>query len=164
MFLVMIRNLIVLDGSGMPVFTANYGECHSFGEDQTMISGLVSALVSFIQSATGHVIESVIIGELEIYFYQRERLTFVMLVDDKDKNDNKIKIQRIAKLFYDQYGEIVRGGFYQSEMFQEFGNLLTSLNIAQKNCGGRPDCDGCPNSKKTLPVSRLAQFFRRSRA
>jgi len=44
--------------------------------------------------------------------------------------------------------------------FTEFTNLLLDLKITQRNCGGRPECKGCPNHR-VLPLDEISKAFRK---
>jgi hypothetical protein len=43
----MIRNLVILDKNGRDLLSSNFGECHSFGDNDDMISGFISAIYTF---------------------------------------------------------------------------------------------------------------------
>jgi len=159
----MIRDLLVLTKSGMSLVSAYFGECHSLGPDVMLTSGFVSAVLSFGQELTGQEVKRISFGDLHLLFQARDQLLMLIAVDDDDFESNQVKLQRIADLFFENYGDLLEDGHFMGNLtpFEGFRDLLIELNIAQKNCGGRPECKGCPNSKKSFPLSRILNFFRR---
>ncbi len=92
-----------------------------------------------------------------------------------DPAEIQFKIKRIAALFSDLHNDDAKQFNGNTEKFDTFGDTLIAMNLAQKNCGGRPECEGCPNSLKTSKIldafkkdkrsflTRIKSFFRRAK-
>ena len=60
----MIRNLIIIDSTGRALLSANFGECHSFGEDDEMVSGFISAVYRFAKMLEAKTLDQIQLGNL----------------------------------------------------------------------------------------------------
>jgi hypothetical protein len=94
------------------------------------------------------------------HFYRNSNdpRTFYLFVTDieEEKREIKFKIQRIAKIFNEKYSEVLENFNGNISQFDSFGQILIEMNLAQKNCGGHPECVGCPNSDLN---SRIIKAF-----
>ena len=80
-------------------------------------------------------------------------MLYVFIADTiDDPNAINFKIKKIASLFNDMYSELIRDFSGEVSRFNDFKDVLIDMNLAQRNCGGRPECEGCPNSDKTNVV------------
>ncbi len=153
----MIRNLSILSSSGHSLVSAYFGECHSFGDDQNLVTGFITALHSMGQSLAGRGVDEIHLGPLHFAILSERDLLFAIAVEDEPPEDAKVSLTRIADLFLERYGSIVhdvREGDDLS-MFQNFPNILVELGVAQTSCGKYPECEGCPDAEKELPLSQF---------
>ncbi len=132
----------------------NFGECHSLGLDENLISGFICALESFSNEITRSIIKSINFEDYIFHFYKDQRNLLHVFISEPDDDIEVInfKIRRIASLFVEMYSTILQEYNGEISRFNDFGNILIDMNLTQKNCGGRPECEGCPNSVKTLKV------------
>ena len=164
----MIRNIFIIrDGIGL--VKLNFGQCHSLGTNEDLIVGFISGLEIFSDKVMGSQMKNIKVQEYIIHFYKdpSDNLLYVFISEHKDKIDEiRFKMQKISSLFSERYKEVLLNFDGEVSRFNDFGDLLIEMNLAQKNCGGRPECDGCPNSGKSLKFLRLFQkekkgFFNR---
>jgi hypothetical protein len=156
----MIRNLIILHSAGLDLFATNYGECHSMGGDPSMLGSFFSAIHKYGQSMEGGSIQQVEFENLTFLVKEQENLIFVLSFDDDHMEENIVKLDRIADLFIHVYGHYLSDtedaiGIPDTT---DFDSLLIDLKIAQRNCGGRPLCEGCPNAR-VLPLDQIIDTF-----
>lgn len=153
----MIRNLVILDSEGNDLVNANFGECHSLGTDSELIGSFVSAVYSFSQSIIGQTIKSIKFANLNFMILSRDNVVYMISVDDSEVTANRNKLERISELFAESYDhEFVHRKSHLAHDFDGFIDMLHDLDITQKNCGGRPSCDGCPDHS-VLPLDRIAE-------
>jgi len=107
-------------------------------------------------------LKSIKLEDYKFHFLKEEddyHLLIVLLTDnDKDIKSIDSKIHRISSIFKEKYAEEIRDFDGETSIFTRFKNTLIDLNLAEKNCGGRPECEGCPNSSKKL---KFLKIFRR---
>ena len=158
----MIRNLIVLDKAGRDLLAMNFGECHSLGGSPALISSFISAIYSFSQSAVGQGIKNIKFENLYFKLLNKNEIIFLISADDNDVRSNRIKLERISEMFFERYSNEVKEFEVNSISpdFTEFTDLLLELKITQKNCGGRPECQGCPNHR-VLPLEEISKVFKK---
>jgi len=151
----LIRNLFIIY-NGVPLVTKNFGKCQKLGNDEYLVSGFIGALHSFSKEVVKSAIKSISFDEYNFHFYKDikiENLLYILVCDqDDDKDTIKFKIEKIAELFNQNYDDEITRFKGDIEVFDKFSNILIEMNIAQKNCGGRPECEGCPNSEKTSKI------------
>ena len=151
----MIRNLFIIR-HGIPLVRLDFGECYSLGVNDDLIAGLMGALDSFCHELTGTSIRSLNFANYIFYFYKDISIPsnlFVFIADsDEEPWTVNFKIHRIAQIFTEKYSEIIRAFNGNVNQFKDFNSILVDMNLAPKNCGGRPECDGCPNSIKTNEI------------
>lgn len=158
--IVMIRNLIVLDSGGRNLLALNFGECHSLNASPELVSSFISAIYAFSQTVIGKKIKEITFEDLHFMILSKADLIFLISADDDNMTRNRVKLLRIAELFLERYGE-EQENFEETGKtpnFKEFELLLFRLKIAMKNCGGRPECEGCPNHR-VLPLGKIAKAF-----
>ena len=154
----MIRDIIVLTHSGVPLCYQNFGDCHQFGEDPTVISGFISALQMFSKKLTQSEVKLVQMVDKKIAFHRTKGLLYAIISEENDPIEEiRVKTRKTAEIFENEYSEAIEEFEGNIEPFSGFGDLLVSLNITQKNCGGRPECAGCPNSSKNLPLQQYTK-------
>lgn len=162
----MIRNVIILDVDGQPIYTENFGECHSLPHESDMaemLSGFISALYTFGKNLTGQGTSEVNFGSLRLLITTRRDIVFVLAVDDDLMEENKITLDRIAELFVVKYNDQLLGGQSIDEAkLHDFSQILVTQDMVQDNCGDFEDCSDCSNSNKSLPVKDLTQALQNS--
>ena len=159
----MIRNLIVLDHEGSNLLEVNFGECHSLMAGETAISNFITALHMFGKSMIGHSIRNIRFEHLYFMLLNEEDFLFLISIDDDLIAENRFKLERISELFLEKYSQELRD-IKESDNghdFTEFIDLLIDMNIAQRNCGGNPTCDDCPEHR-VLPIERMTDVIRES--
>jgi hypothetical protein len=156
----MIRNLIILHSAGVDLFATNFGECHSMGSDPAMLGSFFSAIHKYGQSVMSGAIQQVEFDHLTFLVKELENLIFVISFDDDLAEENIIKLDRIADIFIQVYGHYLTDSEDAIAIpdTTDFDNLLIDLKIAQRNCGGRPLCEGCPNAR-VLPLDQIIESF-----
>ena len=156
---IMIRNLFILDESGHSLVSTYFGECHSFGDDDKLVTGFISALHSIGQTLGGRGVDEIRLGALNFVILSERNLLFAIAVQDDSSETAKEKLSQIADLFLESYGSIIfdiKEGDDHS-MFQGFPAALIEMGIAQTNCGKYPDCSECPESAKEFPVGQYIE-------
>jgi hypothetical protein len=151
----MIRNIFVIDSTtGNSIVTANFGECHSLGNDSGMVSGFISALYSFSKSLNGETI-----NEVRHFLIENHRdLLFVIASDSDNIEENRLKLDKIARIFYELYGTQLRVlSDHGMIPLSNFGAYLVDNGITERNCGSNPLCDDCENRDKLLPLEEMTK-------
>ncbi|MGY5860200.1 MAG: hypothetical protein RTU63_12600 [Candidatus Thorarchaeota archaeon] len=157
----MIRNLIIIDRNGRALLSANFGECHSFGEDDEMVSGFISALYGFSKVLEAATLDQIQLGSLTFMLVSKGNLVFALSADDENIPEHKTTLVKIIDLFedlYDYYTVCVEPDI-DIAIFQEFPKFLVDQDILKPNCGNYTECTDCPNSEKTLPLQELTEKF-----
>lgn len=165
----MIRNIFIIK-DGAALVKLNFGKCHSIKENQDLVTGFISGLVSFSKEAIGTSIETMTIDKYIFYFLKEEERSNLLYVfvseEDDDPEKIQFKMKKIADLFFERYDSVIDDFDGEVSRFGAFKQDLIEMNLAKKNCGGRPECKGCPNSSKSahfLEVFEKEQksFFQR---
>ena len=175
----MIRNLLIMN-HGILLVKLNFGECHSFGANDDLVAGFISALDLFSNEITGGSIKAINFEHYTFHFHKDNNVSsnlYVFITDsEEDMEDINFKISKIASLFYNKYSEILKRFRGETNQFNDFKKSLLEMNLTQKNCGGRPECSGCLNSTKTHEIlnkynedkkgflNRFKGIFKRSEA
>ncbi len=151
----MIRNLFIIN-HGIALLKLNFGECHSLGVNDDLIAGFMSAMDSFSKEVTGSSIRSINFKDYIFHFYNDEETDnnlFVFIADsEEDVELINYKINKIASIFNEKYSDTLKNFNGNVYKFNKFKEILIEMNLAQKNCGGRPECEGCTNSEKNLEI------------
>ncbi|TFG26881.1 hypothetical protein EU527_19205 [Candidatus Thorarchaeota archaeon] len=153
----MIRNLIIIDKTNRPLVSANFGECHSFGEDDSMISGFLSALYNLSKMFNAESLDEIQLGGLSFTVMSKGSLVFAISADDTDATTHKTTLTEIIEIFEDLYE------FYSTSVepdvditpFKEFPKFLVDQNVLKPNCGKYSECSDCPNNVKSLPLQEM---------
>ena len=153
----MIRNISILDSEGQSLVTSHFGECHSLGNNPTLISGLISALHNMGQNLSGKGVDEIHFGEIYFVVLTDRDLLFAIAADDKDVEENKVRLAQIADLFLERYSSTLwsRDDDDDSRVFQDFVPHLLDMGLVVNSCGNYPDCEGCPDSANTLPMEQV---------
>jgi hypothetical protein len=149
----MIRDVIINTNDGLAIFHQNFGNCHSIDDNMDLFGGFISAIQMLSKKLNESEIQLIELKDKKLAFEKTSILTYVIICDFNDSNDEiNLKLKRISKIFEDTYSSELKGFKGETTHFSSFAETLIKLNITQKNCGGRPECEGCPNSSKTLPL------------
>jgi len=159
----MIRNIFIIN-NGIALVKLNFGDCHSLGANQDLIAGFISGLEAITKEITrGSSIQSLNVEDYIFYFFKDNavNLLYVFIAEPgDDPEEMNFKLRKIASLFVENYKDILDRFTGEITPFNNFGELLIKMNLTQKNCGGRPECEGCPNSIKSL---NLLDVFKENR-
>ena len=155
----MIRNLIIIDKDGRAILSANFGECHSFGEEDKMVIGFISAVYSFSKALDAESVDEIQLGTLTFILMTKGNLVFALSADDEDIAGHRMTLNKIVELFedlYDYYTVCVESDV-DVAIFREFPKFLVDQEILKPNCGNYTECEECPNSTKSLPVEDMTR-------
>ena len=155
----MIRNLIIIDENGRALLTANYGECHSLGEDNDLISGFISAVYGFANVVNSTSVNEIQLGNLTFILQSKGNLVFALSMDDRNLTEHRKTLAKIIDLFedlYDYYSLCIELNISKST-FAEFPKFLVDQEILQPNCGDYTECAECPNRTKSLPLEDMTK-------
>ena len=152
----MIRNVIILDVDGQPIYTENFGECHSLPHESDMaemLSGFISALYTFGKNLTGQGTSEVNFGSLRLLITTRRDIVFVLAVDDDLMEENKITLDRIAELFVVKYNDQLLGGQSIDEAkLHDFSQMLYCDFTTPSQPGLEP-VDECETAASYQPTT-----------
>jgi len=155
----MIRNLIIINRDGRALLSANFGECHSLGEDDEMVSGFISALYGFSKLLEATSLDQIELGALTFILMTKGNLVFALSADDENIPEHKSTLVRIIDLFedlYDYYTVCVEPDI-DVTVFHEFPKFLVDQEILKPNCGNYTECEECPNSTRSLPLEKMTR-------
>ena len=155
----MIRNLIIIDKDGRAILSANYGDCHSFGDDEDLMSGFISAVYGFSRFLEAKTLDQIRLGTLTFILMSKGNLVFALSADDEDISEHKMTLVKIVDLFedlYDYYAMCIEPDIDIS-VFREFPKFLVDKDILARNCGNYTECEKCPNSAKSLPLGDMTK-------
>jgi hypothetical protein len=154
----MIRNLSILDSEGQSLVTSHFGECHSLGDNPTLISGLISALHNMGQNLSGKGVDEIHFGEIYFVILAERDLLFAIAADDEEVEENKVRLAQIADQFLERYSSALWSrDDDDSGVFQDFVPHLLGMGLVVNSCGDYPDCDGCPKSARVLPMKQVIE-------
>lgn len=155
----MIRNLVILDKNGHSLLSANFGDCHSLGDDDVMISGFVGAIFTFSKMLSPDSVNEIGLGALSFMLLSQGDLIFALSSDDKTDQTNRTTLRQIADLFVDRYGSVVpdRNEEINPMAFRSFPQYLVKMGVLKPNCGKYDECVNCENRRKSLPLEELTK-------
>jgi hypothetical protein len=162
----MIRNLVILDKNGRSLLSANFGECHSFGDNEAMVSGFVSAVFTFSKMLSTDSVNEIGLGALSFMLLSQGDLIFALSADDGDESANRATLRQIVNLFISRYGSVLPETEDELDAiaFHVFPQYLVKQGILKPNCGKYDECIGCENSQKSLPLEELTKQIEREHA
>ena len=144
---------MILERTGVLLFKKNFGECHSFGTDPDLISGFLAAIIQYAGVASDQPLAGIDFGSLKMAIKSNKDRIYAILFENTDENKvMQTRLQKIIELFESLYEKELKNFNGDVSIFDNFGDKLIQLKMAQKNCGGRPECKGCPNSSKLLSL------------
>jgi len=149
--------------NGVLLMDRNFGECQSFNESSSLITGFISALSSFSGEITDSILKSINFEDFIMYIFkdpQEKKLLYIFITDvEDDPKQIQYKFKKIADIFRRKYKKYLNNFKGNINSFESFGNILIEMNIAQKNCGGHFECEECPKKEES---SKVYQILKRS--
>ena len=156
----MIQNIFVFK-AGVVLVNQNFGQCHSLGGDINLISSYLYALQQISIEITGTAIKSLNFEEISLHFYKDSNdpnIFYVIVTDvEDDKDEVNFKIHRIAEIFNQNYKTILEDFHGYLNPFRNFGDILISMNLAEKNCGGGSECEGCAHNNDFSDLGKVIE-------
>ena len=156
----MIQNIFVFK-AGVVLVNQNFGQCHSLGRDINLISSYLYALQQISIEITGTAIKSLNFEEIALHFYKDSNdpnIFYVIVTDVEDDIDEvNFKIHRIAEIFNQNYKTILEDFHGYVNPFRNFGDILISMNLAEKNCGGGSECEGCAHNNDFSDLGKVIE-------
>ena len=172
----MIQNIFIFK-SGIVLVNHNFGQCHTLGRDINLVSSYLYALQQISVEITGTSIKSLNFEKISFHFYKDpydSNVFYVIVTDvDDDLEEINFKIHRIAEIFDQNYKENLQEFHGNVGTFRNFGDILISMNLAEKNCGGGSECEGCAHNEDFSDIvnvlenserkflSRIRKLFRK---
>jgi len=172
----LIQNIFIFK-SGIVLVNHNFGQCHTLGRDINLVSSYLYALQQISVEITGTSIKSLNFEKIAFHFYKDpydSNVFYVIVTDvDDDLEEINFKIHRIAEIFDQNYKENLQEFHGNVGTFRDFGDILLSMNLAEKNCGGGSECEGCAHNEDFSDIvnvlenserkflSRIRKLFRK---
>ncbi len=159
----MIRDVFIINQSGINLYHGHFGECHSIDADPDLFSSFVSAVQIMCRTKSGTDIKNLEIGKWAIYFYQSDNFVTAMISEaEDDEEKHKANIKKIAQMFSQIYDKLLNSFNGSISIFQNFGNILIEKGFTQKNCGKYPLCNHCEDSDQALPLEKFINSIEQS--
>jgi hypothetical protein len=155
----MIRNLVILDKNGRDLLSSNFGECHSFGDNDDMISGFISAIYTFSKMLSADTVSEIEMGSLSFMLTPQGDLIFALSSDDRTDQSRRAVLQQIVNLFVSRYGSVLPDTEEELDTmpFRAFPEYLVKMGVLKSNCGKHDECADCENREKSLPLKELTR-------
>jgi len=159
----MIRNLVIIDRNGNSLLSSNFGECHSFGDSDALVSGFISAIFTFSKMLSTDSVNEIGLGNLSFMLLSQGDLIFALSADDKADQANRTTLRQIVNLFTSRYGSMLPDSEEELDTmaFHKFPQYLVKQGILKPNCGKYDECADCENSQKSLPLEELTKRIER---
>jgi hypothetical protein len=121
------------------------------------ISGFINALSNFGRQLSADAINEIQLNNLHFILVSRADLIFAISIDDDKIEEHSDTLNEIIDLFADIYDTFSFGIEDEIDVivYQEFPKYLVDQEILDLNCGKYVECEGCPNSKKSLPLREM---------
>ena len=156
----MIQNIFIFK-AGIALVDQNFGQCHALGNDLNLISSYLYALQQLSLEITGTAIKSLNFEKIAFHFYKDPNdpnMFFVLVTDiDEDLEDINFKIHRIAEIFNQNYKNNLQDFHGNIRPFRGFGEILISMNLAERNCGGGSECEGCSHNEDFSEIGKILE-------
>ena len=160
----MIQNIFIFK-SGIVLVNQNFGQCHTLGRDINLVSSYLYALQQISVEITGTSIKSLNFEKIAFHFYKDPydpNVFYVIVTDvDDDLEEINFKIHRIAEIFDQNYKENLQEFHGNVGTFRNFGDILISMNLAEKDCGGGSECEGCAHNKDFSEIGKIIEVKER---
>jgi len=139
----------------------SFGQCHALGNEINLVSSYLYAIQLRSLEITGTFIKSINLGIITFHFYRDPydpNMFYAVTTDvDDDLEEINFKIHRIAEIFEKNYREYLQEFYGNIVPFRNFGDILVSMNIAERNCGGRSECEGCENNSDISEIVKIIE-------
>lgn len=156
----MIQNIFIFK-SGIVLVNQNFGQCHALGNDINLVSSYLYAIQQISVEITGTTIQSLNFEKISFHFYKDPydpNIFYVIVTDiDDELEEIKFKIHRIAEIFDQNYKDTLQEFYGNLAPFRDFGDILISMNLAQRNCGGGSECEGCTHNKDFSEIGKVIE-------
>ena len=156
--IILIQNIFIFK-AGVALVNQNFGHCHALGNDINLVSSYLYALQQISLEITGTPIKSVNFEKIAFHFYKDPydpNIFYVIVTDiNDDLEEIKFKIHRIAEIFDQSYKETLEEFYGNIGPFRNFGDILISMNLAEKNCGGGSECEGCSHNEEFSEIGKI---------
>ncbi|MFW9809365.1 MAG: hypothetical protein ACFFE6_08300 [Candidatus Thorarchaeota archaeon] len=128
-------------------------------ENAEEISGFINALSNFGRHLTTDVLNQIQLSNLHFILSSRADLIFAISVDDDNLEEHSDTLSKIIDLFADIYDTFSFGIEDEIDVivYQDFPKFLVDQDILKLNCGKYVECEGCPNTEKSLPLSEMTK-------
>ncbi len=158
MKLFLIQNVFVFK-AGIALVNQNFGQCHALGNDINLISSYLYAIQQLSVEITGTSIKSLNFEKIAFHFYRDQydsNIFYVVVTDvDDDPEEINFKIHKISEIFDKNYKDYLQEFHGNIVPFRNFGDILISMNIAERNCGGGSECEGCANKDQFSEIGKI---------
>lgn len=156
----MIQNIFIFK-AGIALVDQNFGQCHALGNDINLISSYLYAIQQLSLEITGTSIKSLNFEKIAFHFYRDpydSNMFYVVVTDvDDDLEEINFKIHRIAEIFEEKYKKYLQQFHGNIAVFRNFGDILVSMNIAERSCGGGSECEGCEHKDNFSEISKIIE-------
>lgn len=156
----MIQNIFIFK-AGIALVNQNFGLCHTLGSDINLVSSYLYAIQQLSLEITGTSIKSLNFEKIAFHFYRDplDSNMFFVLVTDVEDNLEEInfKIHRIAKIFDKTYKNYLQEFHGNIVPFRNFGDILINMNLAERNCGGGSECEGCAYNEEFSEIGKILE-------
>lgn len=156
----MIQNIFIFK-AGIALVDQNFGQCHALGSDINLVSSYLYAIQQLSLEITGTSIKSLNFEKIVFHFYRDpfdSNMFYVVVTDvDDDLEEINFKIHRIAEIFDKNYKDYLQEFHGNIVPFRNFGDILVSMNLAERNCGGGSECEECANNNQLSEISNIIE-------
>jgi len=156
----LIQNIFIFK-SGIILVSQNFGLCHALGNDINLVSSYLYALQQLSVEITGTSIKSLIYEKIALHFYKDPydpNIFYVIVTDiNDDLEEINFKIHRIAEIFDKNYKDNLQDFHGNISPFRNFGDILIEMNLAEKNCGGGSECEGCSHNEEFSEIGKIME-------
>ena len=156
----MIQNVFIFK-AGIALVDQNFGQCHALGSDINLVSSYLYAIQQLSLEITGTSIKSLNFEKISFHFYRDpfySNIFYVVVTDvDDDLEEINFKIHRIAEIFDSIYIDYLKEFHGNIVPFRNFGDILVSMNLAERNCGGGSECEGCANNDQFSEIGNIIE-------
>ncbi|GAG37990.1 unnamed protein product, partial [marine sediment metagenome] len=127
----MIREIIILTRTGVPIFQKRFGSGSGFGSDVSLISGFISAVNTFAQELTSSSVQIIEMGKMKLVFHMDDvNCIHAIVCDISDEMvDVGVIIRKIAETFQNMYASEVEQYKGDIRVFRNFDEVLEKMDI-----------------------------------
>ena len=156
----MIQNVFIFK-AGISLVNQNFGQCHALGSDINLVSSYLYALQQLSLEITGTSIKSLNFEKIAFHFYKDPydpNMFYVIVTDvNDDLEEINFKIHRIAEIFDQTYKNNLKEFHGNIGPFRNFGDILINMNLAERNCGGGSECEGCSHKEDFSDITNVLE-------